>query len=205
MVPIGCRITIISDSCHSGGLIEQAEEQIGDSTGGGGDGAPPQEIEGAKSRSLPFSTLIEILKEKSGKEEISRGMLRSTLTKIFGEDLSLKVKEFVQRLRGQREEGSAEIEEFNAGDEKRGLPACGVLISGCQTHQLSTDANPTGDPADAYGALSEAILAILDATEGEISNRDLVAQIRDWMAEQGYDQEPGLYCSDELADAPFIC
>ncbi|VVA95846.1 unnamed protein product [Arabis nemorensis] len=31
-VPEGCKITIISDSCHSGGLIDEAKEQIGEST-----------------------------------------------------------------------------------------------------------------------------------------------------------------------------
>ncbi|GKB71452.1 metacaspase-4, partial [Tanacetum coccineum] len=30
-VPHGCRITIVSDSCHSGGLIDEAKEQIGES------------------------------------------------------------------------------------------------------------------------------------------------------------------------------
>lgn len=31
-VPEGCRITIVSDSCHSGGLIDAAKEKIGEST-----------------------------------------------------------------------------------------------------------------------------------------------------------------------------
>ncbi|XP_052206537.1 metacaspase-6-like isoform X2 [Diospyros lotus] len=31
-VPKGCRITIVADSCHSGGLIAYAKEQIGEST-----------------------------------------------------------------------------------------------------------------------------------------------------------------------------
>lgn len=30
--PEGCQITIISDSCHSGGLIDEAKEQIGESS-----------------------------------------------------------------------------------------------------------------------------------------------------------------------------
>lgn len=32
VIPPGCRITIVSDSCHSGGLIDGAKEQIGEST-----------------------------------------------------------------------------------------------------------------------------------------------------------------------------
>ena len=31
-VPDGCLLTIVSDSCHSGGLIDKAKEQIGNST-----------------------------------------------------------------------------------------------------------------------------------------------------------------------------
>ncbi|KAK3218081.1 hypothetical protein Dsin_012051 [Dipteronia sinensis] len=31
-VPEGCHITIVSDSCHNGGLIDEAKEQIGEST-----------------------------------------------------------------------------------------------------------------------------------------------------------------------------
>lgn len=31
-LPEGCRITIVSDSCHSGGLLDKTKEQIGDST-----------------------------------------------------------------------------------------------------------------------------------------------------------------------------
>ncbi|KAF4393480.1 hypothetical protein F8388_023284 [Cannabis sativa] len=31
-IPDGCRLTIVSDSCHSGGLIDEAKEQIGEST-----------------------------------------------------------------------------------------------------------------------------------------------------------------------------
>ncbi|KAG8363079.1 hypothetical protein BUALT_BualtUnG0007200 [Buddleja alternifolia] len=30
-VPEGCQITIVSNSCHSGGLIDEAKEQIGES------------------------------------------------------------------------------------------------------------------------------------------------------------------------------
>ncbi|KAF9616159.1 hypothetical protein IFM89_028625 [Coptis chinensis] len=32
ILPHGCRITIVSNSCHSGGLIDDAKEQIGEST-----------------------------------------------------------------------------------------------------------------------------------------------------------------------------
>ncbi|KGN46707.1 metacaspase-5 [Cucumis sativus] len=147
-VPEGCRLTIVSDSCHSGGLIDDAEEQIGESTntkqkeeGGSshfgfrsflhqtvegalesrgihvpsafqhhrhdrpsdGDESQERELElsygervNVKSRSLPLSTLIDILKQKTGKDDIDVGKLRPTLFDIFGEDSSPKVKKFMK-------------------------------------------------------------------------------------------------------------
>ncbi|KAK3025108.1 hypothetical protein RJ639_044348 [Escallonia herrerae] len=142
-VPKGCRITIVSDSCHSGGLIDEAKEQIGESTRpaaaaadegqrssfgfrnllhrkvddalesrgihlpsvlrhhqldeeeaqvelGGGDQSY------GKSRSLPLSTLIDILKQKTGKDDIDVGKLRPALFDIFGDDASPKVKKFMK-------------------------------------------------------------------------------------------------------------
>ncbi|XP_073303030.1 metacaspase-4-like [Primulina huaijiensis] len=155
-VPEGCHITIVSDSCHSGGLIDEAKEQIGESfkenSGGGDSGSGsgfknflrrqvedavesrgfqiPKELgfgghhrrhheeeegeketaEGpgdvyTKNKSLPLSTLIEILQQKTGKEDIDVGKLRPTLFDLFGEDSSPKVKKFMKiiftKLQGQ--------------------------------------------------------------------------------------------------------
>ncbi|KAL8469322.1 hypothetical protein ACS0TY_032231 [Phlomoides rotata] len=146
-VPEGCQITIVSDSCHSGGLIDEAKEQIGEShkqgkeeeeeEGEGGGGSSfgfrnflRKSVEGAiesrgihiprrhhkedkeeeeeeaafegdqgqgyvKNKSLPLSTLIELLQEKTGKEDIDVGKLRPTLFDVFGDDASPKVKKFM--------------------------------------------------------------------------------------------------------------
>ena len=81
-VPRGCKITIVSDCCHSGGLIEATKEQIGDSTNDLGPHNSSslfhfknflhRNMEDqdtiVKNRSLPLSTLTEILKQKSGKD-----------------------------------------------------------------------------------------------------------------------------------------
>ncbi|CAH9135158.1 unnamed protein product [Cuscuta epithymum] len=162
-LPEGCRITIVSDSCHSGGLIDKAKEQIGESTrdnaaddeeGEKGDGSSRfgfkkflrKTVEDAfesrgieipsglhhrhqdsertimvvdseygedehhvKSRSLPLSTLIDILKQKTGKDDIDVGKIRPALFDVFGEDSSPKVKKFVNvilnKLQHQGEEG----------------------------------------------------------------------------------------------------
>ncbi|KAL3820881.1 hypothetical protein ACJIZ3_006786 [Penstemon smallii] len=146
-VPSGCQITIVSDSCHSGGLIDEAKEQIGESTkkdGEEGEGSgfgfknflrrsvedavesrgihipaglshrhrrsheeeeePEEEYEGEgykKNKSLPLSTLIEILQQKTGKTDIDVGKLRPTLFDIFGDDSSPKVKKFMNVILGK--------------------------------------------------------------------------------------------------------
>ena len=157
-IPEGCRITIVSDSCHSGGLIDETKEQIGESTrrqeeekeeegssGFGFKGFLKQTVKDAfesrgvhipsgrrhgqhgeedfddtavereygereyvKSRSLPLSTLIEILKQKTGKDDIEVGKLRPALFDVFGEDASPKVKKFMKVIMDKLQLGDGE-------------------------------------------------------------------------------------------------
>ncbi|KAG2667036.1 hypothetical protein I3760_15G093200 [Carya illinoinensis] len=151
-VPEGCSLTIVSDSCHSGGLIDETKEQIGESTdrhenssGSSGFGFKSflkQTVEGAfesrgisiphrrhheeeteadrdvqiaygehgyvKGRELPLSTLIDILKQKTGKEDIDVGKLRPTLFDVFGEDASPKVKKFMKVIMNKLQQGEGE-------------------------------------------------------------------------------------------------
>ncbi|KAJ0611954.1 putative Caspase-like domain superfamily [Helianthus annuus] len=128
-VPQGCTITIVSDSCHSGGLIDQAKEQIGESfnddsenkqdnpdqpgfvgniiqkTGDAlksafqrEDGGDDVEGTTVENRSLPLETLVDILKQKTGNNDITVGNVRPTLFDMFGEDSSPKVKKFMKVL-----------------------------------------------------------------------------------------------------------
>ncbi|GLJ36606.1 hypothetical protein SUGI_0736040 [Cryptomeria japonica] len=297
-VPSDCIFTIVSDSCHSGGLIEKSKEQIGESSMNrneerevefGGE----QKKEGrfgfrdllsetvhdafesrgirlpsrhghqhqseyneekteevlnyrggkTKNRSLPLSTLIEILKQKTGRQDIDVGKIRPTLFDMFGEDASPKVKKFVKvlftKLQSNDDEGGflgtignlaqqflkqkldsddsseyvkpamqtnvSSTHEVYAGSTKKGIPHTGVLVSGCQSDQTSADANPTGNPDNAYGALSNAIQTILSEHDGPVANRELVIKAREILKKQGFTQRPGLYCTDWHADAPFIC
>ncbi|KAF8412628.1 hypothetical protein HHK36_000597 [Tetracentron sinense] len=292
-VPEGCRITIVSDSCHSGGLIDEAKEQIGESTRQEGEGHGSgsgfgfksflhQTVQGAiesrgihipsslrhrrhredeeeeeteaeygeqghiKSRSLPLSTLIEILKQKTGKDDIDVGKLRPTLFDVFGEDSSPKVKKFMKVIMNKIQNGEGEggsssgfmgivgnlaqeflkqkledndenyakpametqvssTQEIYAGTNKRALPDSGILISGCQTNQTSADATPSGNAEEAYGALSNAIQTIIAESDGTVSNQELVLKAREILKSQGFAQRPGLYCSNDHVDAPFVC
>ncbi|KAI3966013.1 hypothetical protein MKX01_010970 [Papaver californicum] len=278
----GCRITIVSDSCHSGGLIDQAKEQIGESTRSGGeeqssgfgfkqflhrkvndalesrgirfpsrhrrgdeDEDEEQEEDGpVKNRSLPISTLMEILKQKTDKDKIDVGNIRPTLFDVFGEDSSPKVKKFMKVILNKLQSGGGDggsgglsgilgslaleflkhkldendgnyakpamdtqvgsKQEVYAGSSPGPLPDSGILVSGCQTDQTSADASPSGNADDAYGALSNAIQIIIAKTDGTVTNHELVSKAREILKRQGFTQRPGLYCSDEHVDAPFI-
>ncbi|KFK42339.1 hypothetical protein AALP_AA2G243500 [Arabis alpina] len=289
-VPQGCRMTIISDSCHSGGLIDEAKEQIGESTkkddgeeeeesssrfgfrkflrskvegaiesrgfhiGSKKDDEVEDEIETkemeledgerilAKAKSLPLQTLIDILKQQTGNDDIEVGKIRPSLFDAFGDDSSPKVKKFMKVILGKLQAGNGEggfmgmlgklasgflegklndedytkpamqtevgrKEEVYAGGSRGSvpLPDSGILISGCQTDQTSADATPPGKPTEAYGAMSNAIQKILEETEGEISNKEMVTRARKILKKQGFTQQPGLYCHDGYANAPFIC
>lgn len=295
-VPRDCVFTIVSDSCHSGGLVEKSKEQIGESSMNRNEQNRDAEFDGeqkkegrfgfrdllsetvhdafesrgirlpsqhghqhqrendeepevlnyregeARNRSLPLSTLIEILKQKTGRQDIDVGKIRPTLFDMFGEDSSPKVKKFVkvlvtklqsnddggflgtignlaQQFLKQKLDGDdnseyvkpamqadvSSTQEVYAGSTNKGMPHTGILISGCQSDQTSADANPTGNPDNAYGALSNAIQTIISERGVPVANRELVMKAREMLRKQGFKQRPGLYCTDWHADAPFIC
>ena len=81
----------------------------------------------------------------------------------------------------------------------------GILVSGCQANETSADADPSGNPKEAYGALSNAIQTVLQRQQGPITNRDLVVACRELLQQEGFTQHPCLYCSDNNAEALFIC
>uniref|UniRef100_A0A1J3IDV7 Metacaspase-6 n=1 Tax=Noccaea caerulescens TaxID=107243 RepID=A0A1J3IDV7_NOCCA len=254
MVPNDCPITIVSDSCHSGGLIDEAKEQIGESTKKkkpkqeSGDSSNinktvDEETEEAVeteskeiinelgNRSLSLETLIDMLKQETGNDDIEVGKIRTTLFDMFGEDSSPKVKKFMDAIQSKLQETGDQgeilesveelvqefleqklnddvklaIQEVYAGAINGGLPDNGILISGCQTDQTSADASPPGHPELAYGALTNAIQIILKETKGKISNKELVLKVRKLLKKQGFEQRPGLYCDDGYVNAQFIC
>ncbi|CAL5187049.1 unnamed protein product [Lathyrus oleraceus] len=169
-VPKDCRITIVSDSCHSGGLIELAKEQIGESTHEGEPISSPgfknflhRTEEGTleprnidkelgelnhgdhsymKNRSLSLSTLIDILKEKTGEDDVEIGKIRPTLFYIFGEDASPKVKNFIKFFWNKVQLG---------GDESGGhsgiLGLVNNLAHGLLNYKLSDSDEENDDPA----------------------------------------------------------
>lgn len=314
-LPHGVTLTLVSDSCHSGGLIKHEKEQIGESySQHGGDSARSEgrdfglrdfvseTVQGAledrgihlpsfghahghghghvheqhphyqiisehrrryleedqiyhrvpyqgsghvKSRALPLSMLLEILKEKTGRQDVDVGTIRPALFHLFGQDSSSKVKKFVkvmlQNMDGGGEQGGGFVgalgniaQQFlkqtldeSGNAEEYAKPAMethvsdhqaayagsridknrdmGILLSGCQSSETSADANPSGNPHEAYGAMSNAVQTVLSQHHGQITNHELVSKIRQLLSSQGFKQHPGLYCSDDNTTSVFIC
>ncbi|KAL0725758.1 hypothetical protein Bca4012_040357 [Brassica carinata] len=92
--------------------------------------------------------------------------------------------------------------EVYAGAINGGLGSNGILLSGCQTNQVSAD---VGSKDKAYGAFTNSLQIILAETKGKISYKELVLKSRKYLEKQGYPQRPGLYCSDSYVNGPFIC
>lgn len=202
-IPEGCRITVVSDSCHSGGLIDEAKEQIGESTkrdddesessfgfrkflhrkvedavesrgihipsafrhtrrGNRDDGNDEEEEDGSireteiygeegsirvKSRSLPLSTLIEVLKQKTGKDDIDVGKLRPTLFDVFGEDASPKVKKFMNVILNKLTHGGDDDRGNSGGGGGNFFGMVGSLAQEFLKHKLEENDEEYAKPA----------------------------------------------------------
>lgn len=83
-----------------------------------------------------------------------------------------------------------------------------MLITGCRDKETSADACPSGDPAQAYGALTNALVSIIRAQHqqrpGELlSAKDLVMNVRELLLRGGFAQNPQLECSLDVAERQF--
>jgi hypothetical protein len=180
-VPKGASFTIVSDSCHSGGLIDKEKEQIGPSS------VTTKECS-STPKTIPFESILQHLTSLTS---INTNDIGIHLLQFFGADASLKF-----RLR------PLELD-LLADDE-------GILLSGCQANETSADMKPMIAGEKAYGAFSHALQRVLKdhdhVDEGRplISNRQLVLMTRKALQAADFAQHPCLYCSDQNADAPFL-
>ncbi|KAK1397389.1 Metacaspase-9 [Heracleum sosnowskyi] len=180
-LPEGASFTIISDSCHSGGLIDKEKEQIGPAT------VPEKRalhIE-QKPKTLPFETILQQL---SSVTNINTSDIGTHLLEFFGSNASLKF------LSPQDEQESVH-------------PDAGILLSGCQANETSADISSSGGgKKKAYGAFSNAVQMVLKENSGALSNKEIVMLARNVLLGQlVLGQHPCLYCSDENASKPFLC
>ncbi|KAJ6802813.1 metacaspase-9 [Iris pallida] len=194
-LPPGVSFTIISDSCHSGGLIDQEKEQIGPNSAASARAAapPPDDRRRSRgaSRTLPCEDILQHVSSLSAVESEHVG---DHLLDIFGGDASAK---YFSRSTSTPEPPADAV---GADD--------GILLSGCQTNETSADMGPgeeEGEDGKACGAFSNSVRLVLgEQEEGGMSNRELVLRARKLLRERGFEQHPCLYCSDENADAPFL-
>ncbi|XWS75417.1 hypothetical protein CRYUN_Cryun01aG0086100 [Craigia yunnanensis] len=179
-LPKGSSFTILSDSCHSGGLIDKEKEQIGHSTL---EKIIPTVYH--RPKSISSKTIHQCLKSVWPEPNPDIGSLMSG---IFGKDVSLK---FLPQL---------ERDLFKSLDENEG-----ILLSGCEANETSADvvwSNSSGGKA--YGAFTSAVRQVLAENSGALSNRQVVMMSRKVLKEHGFQQHACLYSSDGNAGANFL-
>lgn len=183
-VPKGASLTILSDSCHSGGLIDKEKEQIGPSS------LPADHVTTldniTKSKTIPFESILHHL---SSTTHINTPDLGTHLLEIFGAAASLSF--------------SLPAHELHT------IPLVhsdtGILLSGCQANESSADINPHGNGEKAYGAFSNAVQNVLNENPNcDLSNKEIVLMARNVLQKQGFGQHPCLYCSDDHAKSTFL-
>lgn len=155
-----------------------------------------------KDASPKFKKFMKILFKRFQEDRLNHG--GSGHGGIMGllSGIAQEVLKFKDEEEDEDEEEEVESETEAYAGTKKNLPNNGVLISGCQSDQTSADAN---SPQGAYGACSNAIQALIAESDGQVTNRDLVLNVRKLLAKQGFTQKPGLYCTDKHVDYPFIC
>ncbi|XP_016478669.1 metacaspase-9-like [Nicotiana tabacum] len=189
-IPEGATITILSDSCHSGGLIDKEKEQIGPShkPKNQAEGKTIQSSQSCKPKFIPQETVLEHLTSLTN---IKTSDIGTHMLQLFGNEASLLFR-FPQM--------ELDLLKSLKQDE-------GILLSGCQANEECQDVGGSENENKAYGAFSHAILTVLKKHSGPLSNKELVMMSRDVLKNDEHieTQHPCLYCNDENAEAVFLC
>ncbi|XP_016747521.2 metacaspase-9-like, partial [Gossypium hirsutum] len=96
---------------------------------------------------------------------------------------------------------------FGPSQEPRSLTEDeGILLSGCQADELSLDLEPSDKTqGKAYGAFTYSLQKIINETNGTLTKKQLVMNVRDETTSLGFhEQDPCLYCSDKNAGTAFL-
>lgn len=180
-VPRGATFTILSDSCHSGGLIDKEKEQIGPCDHPTCGNETPEPPPNTQSKSVPFEFLLRHL---SSITKLTTRDIAPHHLELFGDHASLSFKQADKRP-----------EPLDADE--------GILLSGCQANEVSRDV-PTKEGQPPRGAFSYAVETVLKEHPGPLSNRELVLLARKVIKKYQLPQHPCLYCCDGNADAVFL-
>ncbi|KAL2228104.1 UNVERIFIED_CONTAM: Metacaspase-9 [Sesamum indicum] len=183
-VPKGATFTILSDSCHSGGLIDKETEQIGPSSTPRNGITPPF----CKPKEIPFQSILQYFTSLTSKISTDIG---AHLVEVFGSDASLMFR--------------LPLHELEPISTPYLMPDEGILLSGCQANETSADVEIMTNGRKPCGAFSNAVQMVLKKNSGPLSNREIVLMARKILIMQHFNnQHPCLYCSGENADAIFL-
>ncbi|XP_058199208.1 metacaspase-9-like [Rhododendron vialii] len=188
-LPRGASFHMVSDSCNSGGLIDKETLQIGPRspyTWTPQTGPLPHN---ARAKTISFEKIIEHLGASTG---IGTSDVNALMRHAFGDDASLSFRRSEQQLSSDRQ-----LE-----------PDRGVLLSGCQSNEISLDRPFDGKY---HGAFTHALIRAVRSKKSDYwcSNRAIVTSVRTVLEDmEKHDnnprpQHPCLYSSDANADAGF--
>lgn len=208
-LPPSVHFTYIADCCHSGGILDGAvvviageKEELAEAAAAGEDRDIGPEV---TNRSLPPEALFASLSERAG-APVETGNLAATLFGLFGSNASSRALGF---LSSAQPDILAALGNLNLGPPPSFNPDVAILITGCQAGETSADACPSGDPTQAFGALSNSIQTLIryhfEKGNGNLTNWQVVMGVRKMLAKGRYTQSPQLECTEENARKPFIC
>ncbi|XVF82518.1 hypothetical protein PTKIN_Ptkin16aG0055700 [Pterospermum kingtungense] len=200
-LPKETSFTIISDSCHSGGLIDKDKEIIGPSTVDRGISSFYY-----KPKKINFGTILGVLQTVSNVAQAVPDVVNTVSTVVQGASQVINSASSIFTGIFSRDVSLRFLPQPDLHtDLKRSLDEKeGILLSGCQENEASADV--VGFDGKAYGAFTNALLRALleENLSGIISNRQLVVAVRKALKTDGFHQHACLYSSEENADAIFL-
>ncbi|KAG0624047.1 hypothetical protein M758_3G219600 [Ceratodon purpureus] len=203
-IPAGVTFTFISDSCSSGGLIDELKEQVGGAEGGKNFVKQYHTKYGESRPQLTLSMLIGKLNNSGLNFTVDESNYRTAIYELHRGNASITV---------------TSQQPIKAACKKDDV---GILLSGCESWEISRE-QPVDDqnPRDnASGVFTKAIETVVSRSSKALSNKEMTNAVRqliqsDWdrtaphLEEDGKEevgpQHPCLYCSDGNADKVFIC
>eukprot|EP00803_Ostreobium_quekettii_P009985 evm.model.scf_4042.2 EVM.evm.TU.scf_4042.2 scf_4042:4871-9058(-) len=210
----GCKFTMISDCCHSGGMLDHEEVVISgdadDDTEAYGDPQQAREINladvgdfDAKNRAIDANMLTNLLTQTVAQQglDLVEKKARNMLASLFGMDSSNAASAYKSTPSASYSRAGQKPEDGKIDPNK------GILITGCQSTETSADV--TGNEGNCFGALSHTFQNVVRRHHqnhpGEpITYRQATLKVRKLLNSSGFSQNPCLECSDANADSNFI-
>ncbi|KAG0628938.1 hypothetical protein M758_1G064400 [Ceratodon purpureus] len=186
-IPAGVNFTVISDSCNSGGLIDELVEQIGGAELKYEEELRVSEGSGGSKRLTEDMLISSLNNDDRISDPVDDSNIGRVLYDLYKDDSSLTFKcRFNQDAYSRAGSKSDDV---------------GILLSACESWEFSTD---TADGGVFTVALESVLEELRSAGESSPTYRQLIMAVRGKIEEVSESQHPCLYCSDTNADALFV-